>query len=57
MDKDTTSTLAGGAAGLLMLQQVQWDKIPAGYGELVKVLVALSLIGFGAILYSKKGNP
>jgi hypothetical protein len=48
---DVSATLAGGAAGLMLLQSVQWDKIPCGEG--VKVSVALLLILAGCLLYRK----
>jgi hypothetical protein len=51
---DVSSTLAGGAAGLLLLQSVQWDKIPMG--EAVKVGIALVVIIAGCLMY-RKGTP
>jgi hypothetical protein len=52
---DIGTTLAGGAAGFLLLQQVQWDRIP--YGEAVKVGVALALVLLGCLLYGKRNGP
>jgi hypothetical protein len=43
MTRDTASTLAGGAAGLLLLQSVRWDLVAVQRGETIKVVVALIL--------------
>lgn len=49
MDKDLTSTVAGGAAGLGLLATVRWELIPMG--ELAKVFVAIGLIVIGCLMY------
>ncbi|MGO9894436.1 MAG: hypothetical protein ACLPX8_09530 [Bryobacteraceae bacterium] len=49
MNRDTASTLAGGAAGFVLLQTVRWEAI--AHGEPLKVVVALTLIGAGIWLY------
>lgn len=50
MDKDKASTIAGGAAGLLLLQSVRWELVGVQIGESVKVGVAvmLALVGYFA---------
>lgn len=55
MDKDQSSTLAGGLAGLYLLNQVQWNTLP--YGGDTQVLVALLLIALGYIFYRSNGGP
>lgn len=54
MNKDTIGTIAGGAAGLLLLQTVQWQTVWGG--ETTKVAVALVLALLGYLIY-KNGKP
>ena len=49
MDKNTTSTIAGGVAGLALLQSVRWEQIP--HGEAWKLLVAVGLALIGYLMY------
>jgi hypothetical protein len=49
MDRDLITTAAGGGAGFLLLQNVQWSAVP--YGEAVKIGVALALIIIGCLMY------
>jgi hypothetical protein len=49
MDRDVSTTIAGGAAGLALLNQVRWEAIP--HGECVKIGVALVLAIMGYLMY------
>jgi hypothetical protein len=49
---DLGSSLAGGAAGTLMLSTVRWEAIP--HGECVKIGVSLALILIGCLMYRGK---
>jgi hypothetical protein len=51
MNKDTASTIAGGAAGLLLLQSVRWELVGVQIGESCKVGVALLLALVGYLVY------
>lgn len=53
MSKDTASTLAGGGAGLLLLQSVRWELVGAQPGETAKVVVAVVLALTGYLMYRK----
>ena len=53
LDKDTASTVALGAYGLLLLQSVQWDRTWPFSGETVKAIVALIMIPVGYLMYRK----
>lgn len=53
MDKDNASTIAGGGAGLLLLQTVRWELVGVQWGESVKVAVALILVAMGYLMYRK----
>ena len=46
MSNDHVSTIAGGAAGVLLLQTVRWELIPAGEAVKVGVAVVLALVGY-----------
>lgn len=52
---DATTTIAGGAAGLLLLQTVRWESIPFALGEPAKILIAIGLIVLGYCMY--RGTP
>lgn len=54
---DVTSTGAGSAAGLTMLATVRWDGMPAGWGEPIKLAVAMALICLGYVMYGSKTPP
>ena len=54
MNRDQVSTLAGGSAGLLLLNSVRWEQVP--YGELVKIVTAFALIVAGYMLYHNQTN-
>jgi hypothetical protein len=47
--RDSSSTIAGGGAGIALLLTVRWEAIP--YGEVVKVAVALVLAIMGYLMY------
>jgi len=51
LDKETTSTIAGGGAGLGLLLTVRWEMIP--HGEAVKVAVAVALVMTGYLMYPR----
>lgn len=53
MNRDITSTIAGGSAGVTLLLTVKWDGVP--HGELVKIGLAVVLIVFGYFAYRNKG--
>lgn len=53
MTKNTASTMAGGAAGLLLLQSVRWELVGVQPGETIKVVVALVLALVGYLMYRK----
>jgi hypothetical protein len=50
--KDLGSTIAGGGAGLALLLTVRWEATP--FGEAVKVVVALTLLLMGYVMYLQK---
>ncbi len=52
MDKDLRATLAGGMAGLALLNSVKWEAVP--HGEAVKIAVAFLLIIAGYLMYGGK---
>lgn len=54
MNKDSTSTIAGGVAGFAMLQSVRWELVGVQVGETVKVGVALGLALVGYLMYRGK---
>ena len=49
MTKDHATTIAGGGAGLILLNQVRWESVP--YGEVVKIGVAILLVLLGYRFY------
>lgn len=51
MTRDHASTIAGGGAGLLLLNSVKWEAVP--HGECVKIGVALLLSLVGYLMYRK----
>jgi hypothetical protein len=54
MDRGTASTIAGGGAGLLLLQTVRWELVGVQPGETVKVGIALLLALTGYLMYRKE---
>ncbi len=58
MTKDHVTTLGGGAAGVLLLNQVQWSLINQiqwlALGELLKLCAAFALMGLGYLMYRGK---
>jgi hypothetical protein len=52
MNSDTTTTLAGGAAGLHLLMTVQYSALPS-WGEFTKLAVAFALLAGGYLMYRK----
>ena len=52
-NRDITTSIAGGAAGLMLLNQVRWEAVPCG--ECVKIGVALTLALIGYLMYRGKG--
>jgi hypothetical protein len=52
MNSDTTTTLAGGAAGLQLLMTVQYSALPS-WSEFTKIAVAFSLMFLGYLMYRK----
>lgn len=57
LTKDTASTIAGGGAGLLLLQSVRWELVGVQPGESVKVGVALTLAILGYLGYRGNDGP
>jgi len=56
--RDLGSTIAGGGAGLLLLNSVDWAAI--AHGQLVKLSVAILLILLGYVMYKAnkdRGTP
>ena len=51
LNKDTGATIAGGGAGYLLLQSVQWGLVGVHPGETIKVGVALAMILGGYLAY------
>jgi hypothetical protein len=54
MNKDVTTSIAGGAAGLMLLNQVRWEAVP--HGECLKIVVAVLLVAMGYLMYRGGGN-
>jgi hypothetical protein len=46
---DLSATLAGGAAGFILLQSVKWENVYGG--DTTKVVIALILIIAGCLIY------
>jgi hypothetical protein len=55
MDKDLSTTLAGGSAGLWLLTTVKWEQMP--YAEPVKLATAFALMLIGYWFYSGPKDP
>jgi hypothetical protein len=55
MNKDVTTSIAGGAAGLMLINQVRWEAVP--HGEMVKIGIALLLVIAGYWMYGGKADP
>lgn len=55
MNKDNAWTIAGGGAGLLLLQSVRWKLVGVQWGETAKVAVALALAAMGYLMYRGTG--
>jgi hypothetical protein len=51
LNKDTGATIAGGGAGYLLLNSVNWALVGIHPGETVKVGVALALVLGGYLAY------
>lgn len=51
MNKDTLSTLAGGALGFNMLTTINYSVLPQPWGEVAKVVVGFGLVLAGYLMY------
>ena len=53
--QDLNSTLAGGVAGLALIQQVRWEQFAQNpYGELAKLVTGFVLVAIGYLMYRQK---
>ena len=51
VNSDGASTIAGGAAGMVLLLSVRWELVGVSWGESIKVGVAILLALVGYLAY------